>query len=191
MNDPRDEFSPYWPQTVAPFGAASEPPGTPAKQPWPYPLPPQLLAAMMDSSKVPIPPARAPIFPPFPVSYFPIGRAPAWMDSAEPPKEKSRGILGQLARPVEQPLSEPWRQYPLPHQALAALWDSSKVPTPPARAPIFPPFPTSYPPIGRAPAWMDPAEPPEGKSRGILGQFSRPIEQPASDPWRQYLDPTK
>jgi hypothetical protein len=192
MNDPRDEFGPYWLQTVTPFGAASEPPGSPAKQPWEYPLPHQALAAMWDPSKMPIPPARAPIFPPFPTSYSPIGRAPAWMDSAEPPEE-SRGILEQLLRrPVEQPPSDPWRQFPLPHQALSAMWGPSKLPIPPARAPIFPPFPTSYPPIGRAPAWMDSAEPPQ-ESRGILGQLSRrPIEQPPpDDPWRQYLDPTK
>src|SRR5437762_11420009 len=52
MNDPRDEFSPFWLQTAAPFGTASE---LPARTPWQHPLLPQLLAAVLDSSKIPIP----------------------------------------------------------------------------------------------------------------------------------------
>jgi hypothetical protein len=63
MNGPRDDFRPYWLQTAVPFGTASEPPSVSARTPWQHPLLPQLLAAMWDSSKIPIPPAQPPWFP--------------------------------------------------------------------------------------------------------------------------------
>ena len=97
MTDPRDDFGPYWLQTVAPFGPASEPPSAPTRTPWQHPLIPHLLAAVMDSSKVPIPPARPPWFPGMPMKTPSIGETPAWMESAMPPDEP-RGILGQISR---------------------------------------------------------------------------------------------
>jgi hypothetical protein len=171
MNDPRDEFGPYWLQTVTPFGA-SQRPGSPAKMPWEYPLPHQALASMWDPSNMPIPPARAPIFPPFPTSYPPIGRAPAWMDSSEPPEE-SRGILGQLSRrPVEQPPSDPWRQYLDP-----AKWRPSALPIPPALPPFFPPSPSNSGPYQEAPSWLQVASP-FGSSLGPATLSEQPVNQP-------------
>jgi hypothetical protein len=42
MTDPRDDFRPYWPSTVAPFDTASEPPSVPARAPWQHPLLPPI-----------------------------------------------------------------------------------------------------------------------------------------------------
>src|SRR3982074_2566417 len=81
MTDPRDDFRPYWPRTVAPFDTASEPPSVPARAPWQHPLLPRLLAAVLDSSKVPIPPARPPWFPGMAMNIPSIGKTPAWMES--------------------------------------------------------------------------------------------------------------
>jgi hypothetical protein len=106
MTDPRDDFRPYWPSTVAPFDTASEPPSVPARAPWQHPLLPQLLAAVLDSSKVPIPPARPPWFPGMAMNIPSIGKTPAWMESAVPPDE-GRGILGQFSGPT-QPAPNGW-----------------------------------------------------------------------------------
>jgi hypothetical protein len=90
-----------------PFDTASEPPSVPARTPWQHPLLPQLLAAVLDSSKIPIPPAQPPWFSGMATRIPSIGKIPAWMESAVPPDE-GRGILGQFSRPVEQPPTDPW-----------------------------------------------------------------------------------
>jgi hypothetical protein len=99
MNDSRDDFRPYWPSTVTPFDTASEPPSVPARTPWQHPLLPQLLAAVLDSSKIPIPPAQPPWFPGMATRIPSIGKTPSWMETAVPPDEP-RGILGQFSRPT-------------------------------------------------------------------------------------------
>jgi hypothetical protein len=107
MNDPRDESSPYWLQTVAPFGAAPDPQGPPAKMLWEYPLLHQVLASMLDSSKVPIPPARAPIFPASPASYPPMAKTPVGIEEEAEPPASARGILSRFSQPVEPPPQVP------------------------------------------------------------------------------------
>lgn len=76
MTDSRDGFRPYWPSTVRPFDTASEPPSVPARTPWQHPLLPQLLAAVLDSSKIPIPPAQPPWFPGMATRIPSIGKNP-------------------------------------------------------------------------------------------------------------------
>src|SRR5262252_8649131 len=65
----RNDLDPYWLPSVAPFAAASEPPDSPPnappKQPWEFPLPHQPLFPMLYPANAPLPPPRAPIFPPF------------------------------------------------------------------------------------------------------------------------------
>lgn len=119
MTDQRDEFRPYWPSTVAAFDAPPEPPRSPATMPWQYPLPARLLAAMLDSSKIPIPPAQPPWFPGMPMRIPSIGNIPSWMESAVPPDE-GRGILGQLSRRTP-PATHGWDpSSPTPWRQLAA-----------------------------------------------------------------------
>src|SRR6267378_5967446 len=152
MTDPRDEFSPYWPQTIAPFGVVPEPPGSQARTPWEHPLLLQALAAMADSSKLPIPLQQPPIFPPFPTSYPPVDKAPAWMVSAAAPI--NRRILGQFSQLAEQPSPEPWNRHPDP-----AMPDASTLPIPSGGPPLLPPSPSNSGPHQGAPSWLQMALP--------------------------------
>jgi hypothetical protein len=120
MTDPREEFSPFWPQTVAPFGATPQPPGSPPRLAWEFPRINQALLALWDSSKIPIPPAPAPWFPPATPPTAPASAA-AHLDAAndwgamlEPsdgqgrPRGESRGLLYSFSQPHQSlPDSEP------------------------------------------------------------------------------------
>jgi hypothetical protein len=120
MTDPREEFSPFWPQTVAPFGATPQPPGSPPRLAWEFPRI-QALLALWDSSKIPIPPAQAPWFPPAtPPTSAPaaehLDSANYWGAMPEPsaapgqPRGESRGLLYSFSQP---------------HQSPSTIWDSS------------------------------------------------------------------
>jgi hypothetical protein len=153
MTDPRDEFSPYWLQTVVPFGAAREPQGSRAGTLWEqHPLLLQALAATIDASKLPVPPYWPPLLPSFPTSYPSVDKAPAWMVSAAAPI--NRRILGQFSQLAEQPLPEPWNRLPD-----TALPDASALPIPPVRAPAFPPSPLNGSPYQEVPYWLQTALP--------------------------------
>src|SRR3979409_1564680 len=64
MNDPREQLGPYWPRTATPFGMTPLPPGSLPNLGWDVPPINQALLAMLDPSKIPIPPAPPPWFPP-------------------------------------------------------------------------------------------------------------------------------
>jgi hypothetical protein len=121
MSDPREEFSPIWLQTVAPSGATPQPPGSPPRLAWEFPRINQALLALWDSSKIPIPPAQAPWFPPATPPTAPPASAAAHLDAAndwrampEPsdapgrPRGESRGLLYSFSQPHQSlPGSEP------------------------------------------------------------------------------------
>jgi hypothetical protein len=102
MTNEREESVPYWLKTVAP--PALSPTG-----PWPFPPINSALLAMIDPSKLPIPPATPPWFPPAaPASNL---AAPAThLDSANfwsaapalpasPAPLSTRGVLGSFGQP--------------------------------------------------------------------------------------------
>jgi hypothetical protein len=122
MNDPREDFSPYWFQTATPFGMAPPPTGLPKPGSGFAPINPAR-PAMLDWPAIPIPPALPPWFPPSPPPAHPPSPAADHLDSAkywgamsEPsdaagqPPGDSRGILYSLSKP---------------HQSPATIWDSS------------------------------------------------------------------
>jgi hypothetical protein len=123
MNDPREELGPYWLQTATPFGTTPQPLGSLPQLGWGFPPINQALLAMWDSSKIPIPPAQPPWFPPAAPSaarpspavdhldsakYW--GAMPEPSDSEGQPSGESRGLLYSFSRP---------------HQSPATAWDSS------------------------------------------------------------------
>jgi hypothetical protein len=111
MNDPREELGPYWFQIATPFGMAPQPPGSPPRLGWGVRPINQALLAMWDSSKIPIPPAQPPWFPPAAPSadrptpslehldsakYW--GGAPATSVGNSQPYVPGGGILGDFGR---------------------------------------------------------------------------------------------
>jgi hypothetical protein len=123
---------------------------------------------MLYPPNMPLPPARAPAFPPFPTSYPPIGRAPAWMDSAQAADE-GRGILGQFSRPFDRPRPGPWRQFIDPPPAAP--------PIPLALSPMFPAPPSNVRPYQGAPSWQQTASPP-----GSISEPHAMLGQPSNQP---------
>ena len=97
MNDSRDKFGPYWLQTIAPFGLS----GLPS----PYPA----LLPSLASAKPPIPPWETPRFSDRAMDPASAGNAPTSNDTLRPPSVNG-GILGQLSRPDEPPLSDSTHQ---------------------------------------------------------------------------------
>jgi hypothetical protein len=120
MTDPREEFSTFWPQTVAPFGTTPQPPGSVSKLPWEFPRINRALLALWDSSKIPVPPAWPPWFPaatpaaaPAPPPEY-LGSANHWGATPEPsdalgqPLRESRGLLYSFSQPHQSlPGAEP------------------------------------------------------------------------------------
>jgi hypothetical protein len=105
-NQQREGFVPYWLQTATPFGPQAQPSSLPPTGPWPFPPIDSALLAMFDSSKLPIPPATPPWFPP----AAPITSATGYVDStgywgaaqalpAVAPPLSTRGILGSFGQP--------------------------------------------------------------------------------------------
>src|SRR5262245_19865990 len=115
MNDPREELSPYWLQTISSFGTPPQPPGSPPKPGSEFvPLDHPVLS-MWDWSRIPAPPALLSWFPPAPMtSRLPprtvdhVDSADYWGASAEPSYAENRGILYSLSAPYRSPVSGPW-----------------------------------------------------------------------------------
>lgn len=132
MNDPREELGLYWPQTALPFGMTPQPTGSLPGPGWGVLPVNETLLSMWDSSKIPIPPAQAPWFPPAApsanqpapvaepldtVNYW--GAAPAPTVARVPPipsggilgdfGQERRGILGNFGQRGDDELrTEPW-----------------------------------------------------------------------------------
>jgi hypothetical protein len=113
MTDPREEFSPFWPQSVAPFAATPQPPGSLPRLAWEFPRINQALLALWDSSKIPIPPAQAPWFPP----ATPPTPAAGHLDSANdwgamPETPDAQGQQQSNARGLLYSFSQPYQSLP-------------------------------------------------------------------------------
>ena len=92
MNNPRDNFSPFWLETTTPGGTQSGPPG------WSVNRPDQSIPPDWDWSKASIPPAP----------WFPSASTnnPSWQGNTaaiEPTEPPSGGVLGSLRPPAQPP----------------------------------------------------------------------------------------
>src|SRR5262249_2431640 len=145
MTDPQDEFSPFWPLTVVPFGTMPQPPGSPPGPPSEFPRINPALLALWDWSKVPIPPAQAPWLPPAMAPATPPLPSKAHLASAD-----DQGAMPESPETHRRRQGEPrglLYSFSQPHQLPPAIWDSSP--------------------------WGGGMDAPRG-SRGILGTLSPP-----------------
>jgi hypothetical protein len=112
MTDPRDDFRPFWPQSIAPFGTMPPRPSPAPKLPWGFPRIDPALLALWNSSRIPVPPAQAPWFPPATPSVAqsapttgPLDSTNEWGATTQPsneqrqPRSESRGLLYSFSHP--------------------------------------------------------------------------------------------